>query len=181
MKSIQVKAVMIPLSEYVSVKETDSLYTVFQTLDDGARSPSGRAHRDTIVVDDAGRFKGKITMIDIFRALEPNYQKLMADSRSATLFQRDLIKTIKEFNLWAEPLRDLCERGTGITVAQVMHIPDAHEFIQEEDSLEKALHSYVMGTHQPLVVRKGDTVTGILRFGDLFEVIRKEMMACPIN
>jgi len=37
-----------------------------------------------------------------------------------------------------------------------------------------------MGVHQPLIVKKGDKVTGLLRFGDLFEIVRKQMLACPI-
>ena len=61
-----------------------------------------------------------------------------------------------------------------------MHIPEDHEYIQEEDSFEKALHEYVMGVHQPLIVKKGDKITGLLRFGDLFEIVRKQILACPV-
>ncbi len=59
-----------------------------------------------------------------------------------------------------------------------MHTPKALEYVDEEDSLEKALHVYVMGVHQPLIVRQGDHVTEILRFKDLYEVIREHMLAC---
>ncbi len=77
-------------------------------------------------------------------------------------------------------MHDLCQRGFGLTVSDVMHIPEDHEYVQEDDSLEQALHEYVMDVHQPLIVKKGDEITGLLRFGDLFEMIRKAMLACPI-
>jgi hypothetical protein len=37
-----------------------------------------------------------------------------------------------------------------------------------------------MGVHQPLIVKDGETVTGVLRFGDVFEVVRKELLACAV-
>ena len=32
-----------------------------------------------------------------------------------------------------------------------------------------------------MIVKEGDTVTGVLRFGDVFEVTRKAMLSCPIQ
>jgi hypothetical protein len=61
-----------------------------------------------------------------------------------------------------------------------MHVPGEADYISEADSIELALHKYVMGVHQPLIVKKKDTVAGVLRFGDVFEVIRKAMLSCPI-
>ncbi len=61
-----------------------------------------------------------------------------------------------------------------------MHIPTDAEYIQEDDSIEKALHLYVMGAHQPLIVQRENTVIGMLRFGDIFEIIRKNLLACAI-
>ena len=48
----------------------------------------------------------------------------------------------------------------------------------EKESIEKALHLYVLGAHQPLIVKKEETVTGMLRFGDIFEVIRENLLTC---
>ena len=77
-----------------------------------------------------------------------------------------------------EPVEDVCQRGSKVTVADAMHIPEKSEYIQENDSLEKALSLFVMGVHQPLIVKNGDTVTGVLRFGDIFEVIREGLLRC---
>lgn len=179
MKEMLIKTVMTPLLDYVTIKETDTVYDVFQVLEKN-KSDRRNSHRDVIVIDDNGKFKGKVTMLDIFRALEPNYKKLFKNYKDGTLTKDYVINAMRDFNLWMEPIKSICERGANIKVAEIMHVPVDFEYLQEDDSLEKALHEYVMGVHQPLIVKKGDTVTGVLRFGDLFEVIREEMLACPL-
>ena len=180
MKKFFVKELMIPISNYVTVKKADTLVDVLQALE-ADRKTNEHAHRDAIVVDDDGIFAGKVTMIDIFRALEPNYNKMMSDSAASTLTSGFVRKAVKEFNLWLEPEADICQRGASKTVAQVMHTPSSFEYLQEDDTLEKALNLYVMDVHQPLIVKKSDTVTGVLRFGDIFEVVRRELLACNIG
>ncbi len=180
MKKIFVKALMIPISDYVSVKKTDTLVDVLQALE-SARQANAHAHRDAIVVDDSGKFLGKVTMIDIFRALEPGYKKVMKGRATGTLTNEFVMKAVKEFNLWLEPEQDICQRGSKKTAAEVMHVPEKIEFLQENDTIEKALNLYVMGVHQPLIVKDGNTVTGVLRFGDIFEAVRKALLACNID
>jgi CBS domain containing-hemolysin-like protein len=180
MKKIFVKELMIPISNYVTVNKADTLVNVLQALE-SARQADAHAHRDAIVVGPDGRFVGKVTMIDIFRALEPNYKKMMSKSSDGTLTKAWVMKAVKSFNLWSEPEADICQRGARKTVAEVMHTPRSFEFLQADDTLEKALNLYVMGVHQPLIVKSGDTVAGVLRFGDIFEVVRKELLACHIS
>jgi CBS domain-containing protein len=180
MKKFFVKELMIPISNYVTVKKTATLVDVLQALE-AARQADAHAHRDAIVVDDAGTFLGKVTMIDIFRALEPNYKKMMSGNTAGTLTSAFVMKAVKEFNLWMEPETNICQRGASRTVADVMHTPKSIEYLQEDDTLEKALNLYVMEVHQPLIVKKGETVTGILRFGDMFEVVRRELLACNVD
>ena len=177
MKKISVKELMIPISNYVTVKKGDTLVDVMQALEQ-AREADERAHRDAIVVDDSGEFVGKVTMIDIFRSLEPNYKKFANSGSARTLTSDFVMKAVKEFNLWMEPEQTICERGSRKKVAEVMHVPKKMEYLQEEDTLEKALNLYVMDVHQPLIVKSGDKVTGVLRFGDMFEVVRKGLLAC---
>jgi len=117
-------------------------------------------------------------MIDIFRSLEPNYRKLRPEKSSQTLTDDFVRKAVQQLNLWMEPVESVCQRGSKVTVADAMHIPEKSEYIQEGDTLEKALSFFVMGVHQPLIVKNGDTVTGVLRFGDIFEVIRDGLLSC---
>ena len=180
MKDILVKTVMIPISDYATVKRENNLTDVLHAVEQKGKAEQGHAHRDAIVVDENGRFIGKVTMIDIFRALEPNYRKKHREQAGQTLTDEFVRKAVKEFKLWLEPIESVCERGSKVTVADAMHTPEQSEYIKESDTLEKAMNCYVMGVHQPLIVKKGDEVTGVLRFGDIFEVVREQLLNCRL-
>jgi predicted transcriptional regulator len=182
MKTKLVKEVMIPIENYVTVQKESSLFDVIQILESSKAPNRGRAHRDAIVVDEDGKFIGKVTMIDIFRALEPNYNKIDFDKIIETgkgeLTKEIITEAYKDFDFWVEPTQTICQRGAAKKVSETMHVPSDAEYIMEEESIEKALHLYVMGAHQPLIVKKDETVTGMLRFGDVFEVVREHLLTC---
>lgn len=182
MKETPVKNIMIPVENYIAVAENHSLIDVLQALENARSSSDNHAHRDALVTGPNADIIGKITMIDIFRAIEPNYRKIGIDEAVAggrgELNREFIIDAIDNFNLWVEPAKTLCDRGSALKVSEVMHVLDELEYLNEEDSLEKALHRYVMGVHQPLIVKQGETVTGVLRFGDLFEVVRENLLKC---
>ena len=182
MNEIQVKEIMIPISNYVTVQKEDSLVEVLRSLEQARKSDNVHAHRDAIVVDANGVFIGKVTMIDIFRTLEPNYKKVEQQRKKGMLTAEFVMKAAKDFNLWMEPTQTICERGGRLKVADVMHPPEKIEYIKETATLEKALHLYVMGIHQPLIVNNKDgKVTGVLRFGDIFEVVRQSLLNCDVS
>ncbi|MGD9249576.1 MAG: CBS domain-containing protein [Desulfobacterales bacterium] len=181
MKEILVKNVMIPISNYVTVKPENHLPGVLRAIEEKRQSERGNAHRDAIVIDKNGRFVGKVTMIDIFRALDSGFRKIRDERDERTLTDHFVQKAVRELNLWMDPVETVCQRGSKVTVGEAMHKPEDSEYIQEDDSLEKALSYFVMGVHQPLIVKKGDDVTGVLRFGDLFEVVHKRLVACELT
>jgi len=181
MDKIQVKEIMIPILDYVTVHEENSLVEVLQSLERARKSENEHAHRDAIVVDANGVFIGKLTMIDVFRALEPNYARLEKQQTKGTLTDEFVLKAAKDFNLWLEPAQTICERGSRLKVSDVMHTPEKMEYIKETATLDKALHLYVMGIHQPLIVKNEDgKVTGVLRFGDVFEAVRQRLLNCSV-
>lgn len=182
MKKTQVKEIMIPISNYVTVQKNNTVVEVLQSLEQARKSENEHAHRDAIVVDANGAFIGKVTMIDVFRALEPNYSKIQQRQEKGTLTANFVMKAAKDFNLWIEPTKTICERGGRLTVSDVMHTPEKMEYIEETDTLENALHLYVMGSHQPLIVKNKDgKVTGLLRFGDVFEIVRQQLLRCNVS
>jgi len=177
MKNIQVKEIMIPISDYVTVKKENSLIDLLQALETDQRTKKGHTHRDAIVMDNDNNFTGKVTMIDIFQVLEPKYKKIdPAPPFRGVITRAFIMDALKNFDLWTEPMKNIRERAEKLKVKDAMHIPDDAEYIEEDDTLEKALHQYVMGVHQPLVVQDKRMTVGLLRFGDLFEVIRKRIL-----
>lgn len=163
MKNTKVKEIMIPIDRYVKVTEEDGLMDVIQALDNSKSAEKMHAHRDAFVMDQNGNFIGKVTMVDVFRALQPNYQKVNVDDIVAgghgELNKEVLMNILNDFDLWVEPTEDICKRGEAKRVSEIMHIHTDAEYIQEEDSIEKALHLYVMGAHQPLIVQRENVVT----------------------
>ena len=182
MNKTQVKEIMIPILNYVTVQKENTIVEVLQSLEQARRSENEHAHRDAIVVDANGVFIGKVTMIDVFRALEPNYTRIEKQQKKGILTSDFVMKAAKDFNLWIEPTQTICERGGRLTVSDVMHTPEKMEYIEETATLENALHLYVMGIHQPLIVKNKDgKVTGLWRYGDVFEVVRQRLLACKIS
>ena len=181
MKSKLVKDVMIPIENYVAVKKEDTIFDLFQALEASKTADQAHAHRDAIVMDDNGEFYGKVTMLGIFKALEPKYRQIDEEAIIKAGHGRithEILDAYKSMDFWVEPSKSICERGSSSTIADAIHVPEDNEFIQEDDTIEKALHLYVMGADQPLVVKDGDKVTGLLRFGDIFEVLRQHLLTC---
>jgi CBS domain containing-hemolysin-like protein len=180
MRDVLVRELMIPIADYVAVGRETSLVDVMRALEAARTSGTEHAHRDVIVVGAEGEFVGKVTMIDVFRALEPNYKKVGSSESTDILSSAYIINAVRDFGLWLEPMASVCDRGMHVTAGEIMHTPEPQEFLREDDTLEKALHLFVMGVNQPLIVKSGETVTGVLRFGDLFEVVRKRLLACEV-
>jgi predicted transcriptional regulator len=162
----------------MTVKKDSSLLDVFQALDQTKKSKDESPHKDSVVFDDNGAFLGTVTMIDIFKALEPNYSRVKQQHKTASkLSAGAYMKIAEDFNLWLEPTQTIRHRAGQLKVADVMHIPEPIEYIKEKENLEKAMHIYIMGVHQPLIVKNADNVvTGVLRFGDIFEAFRQSLL-----
>ncbi len=185
LRETPVKSIMIPFSKYITVTKNQSLFDVIHALEENKKTAGGRAHRDAFVVDEDGKFIGTVTMTHIFKALEPKYKKIDPDqivhSSKRMVSKNFMAQILKDLNLWSEPSKNICQRGEKLKVSEVMYTPADSEYIDETDSLEKGLHQYIMGAAQPLIVKRGDEVVGALRFGDLFEVVRKHLLACQIE
>ena len=182
MKNFKAKDLMIPADEYCRVKKDSTLQEamaqlVIQSENKGLSHP----HRDLLVEDENGKIIGKVTMLDIFKSMEPNYFRMENDRHQNALSREYVQKIYTDFNLWSEPMTTLCQKCAALKVADLMHVPHLNEMINEEDSIDKALHSFVLGLHQPILVHKDGNVTGVLRLGDIFENIRKAILACEIE
>ena len=177
----KVGELMIPVEQYVAVGLDKTLLDVFVALDEDwkRKNDKSHAHRDVLVVDDQGEIKGKITMVDIVMALEPNYRKIKTGAKDHDVLTSAFVARIfQDYDLWTEPLDSLCPTCSGMTTAEVMHTPLEGEYVDFDEKLETAVHRFVVSVHQPLLVRRQGKVVGVLRFGDVFEEIRRRMQAC---
>lgn len=182
MDTTKIKDLMIPIAEYVSVGMEDTLYECFKALEeDRAAKAKGHSHRDVLVFDANGDVQGKVTMIDIYLALEPGYKRIMESMDDTSVLTPEYMASMfKDYGLWSQPLDDLCIKAAPLKIKDIMHEPHETEFVNADDRLDKALDMYVLGVHQPLLVREGDKIVGALRFGDVFCKIKESVLACKL-
>ncbi|MBU1003374.1 MAG: transcriptional regulator [Proteobacteria bacterium] len=180
--TVTIKELMIPIDEYVAVGTENTLFEYFQTLEqDRVTKEKGHSHRDALVFDEDGSVMGKITMIDIFLALEPGYKSILDSlTPDSVLTPEYMAKLFKSYNIWNEPLQDLCRKTSNLRIKDIMHVPEENEYVETHQPLTEAFNRYVMGIHQPLLVREAGRVVGVLRYGDVFNTIKELTLACPV-
>jgi len=194
MKDILIKELMVPLEEYVTVSDDATLAEAVATLEEAQAEYFKDAvksrrfpHRALLVLDKRGKVRGKLSQLDIIKALEPKYKSIfssdsmsrMADIGLSQHFLRDMLSS---YSLFDKPLRDICKKSAAIKVKDCMYAPVDNEVVQEEETLEKAVHQLVFGRHQSLLVTDAqNNIVGILRLVDVFEAISQAIRECAFD
>jgi CBS domain-containing protein len=184
MQSTKVKELMVPLAEYASVSEDATLNEAILTLEEAQKNvEQGREkHRAILVLDNNRRVVGKLTQWDVSAGIEPRYRSIekVTETSRFLLSQEYIRSMMKDFGLWKKPLEDLCRKASEIRVKDIMSEPTPGEYIEEDASLDEAIHLLVMGRYQSLIVKQGDTISGILRMSDVFKGICDKVKSCKI-
>jgi CBS domain-containing protein len=183
-KTIAVKDLMLPLSEYTTVSEEATLYDAVLTLEKAQQTfdPKKHRHKAVLVYDKNNKVVGKLGQLDILKTLEPKYAE-MGDlgPLSRAGFSPEFLKSmIEKFALWDKSLSDICSKAAGLKVKDIMYTPTEGEYVEESASLGEAIHQLVMGHHQSLIVTRGEQIVGILRLVDVFKRVCEAMKSCGI-
>lgn len=194
MKQILVKELMVPIGEYATVDENATLYEVVLALKQAqvryleqlGQKKVKYPHRAVLVLDKGGRVLGKVSQLDVLRALEPKYSDILRSRDlgriAASGFSGDFLEDMMErYDLFNTSLRDLCHKASALSVKDFMYTPKEGEFVREGDTLGKAVHKLVIGHHQSLLVLgEGDVIVGVLRLVDVFETVAEAIEACKV-
>ncbi len=186
METIKVSDLMVPLEEYATVSQEATLYEAVLALETAQeeldRSRYHYLHRAILALDRDGRVAGKISQLDVLRALEPKYAELGDTTRLARGgFSLQFLKSMQQrYGLFAQPFTDVCSKAGQLRVKDFMHTPGEGEFVSEDASIGEAIHMLVMGHHQSLLVTRGKDITGILRLTDVFKHVFQTMKACQL-
>ncbi|MBF0468960.1 MAG: CBS domain-containing protein [Desulfamplus sp.] len=176
---------MVSLSKYATVDETATLFDAVIALEKAQAAYQGTKypHRAILVLGKDGQVTGKVSQTDVLRALEPKYAEMQEPSHLVTYgFSSKFMKSlVTYYKLWDSPLKDLCKKAGDISVTKLMRKPSAGEYIDEDASLDEAIHQLVLGYHQSLIVTKNDKITGILRLTDVFDSICTTMKECGLE
>lgn len=176
-----VKDIMVPLSDYPTVPKEATLRDAVEALEKAQLEidPTRYKHRAVLVFDEDDTIVGKISQLDVLKALEPKYDQ-MKDPRTLTRFgfSKDFMKSLyDQFNLLNKPLDDIGKKAGKLKVKDVMYKPSDGEFVDENASLNEAIHQLVLGHHQSLLVTRGEDIVGILRQTDVFKEVYEAIVS----
>ena len=177
MDSATVKDLMVPLEEYATVSNNATVYDAVLALEKAQeeldKTRYHYLHRAILVYDDNKKIIGKVSQLDILSALDPKYRE-MGESRSMSKagFSSDFLKNmLEQYSILAEPFEDVCRKAADIKVSKIMYTPAEGEYVDENAKMRQAIHQFVMGHHQSLLVNSGDNIIGVLRVTDVFKEI----------
>ena len=184
MKTFTVKDLMVPLSEYATVSEDATLYEAVLALEKAQESFEDRhtrySHRAILILDKDGNVVGKLSQLDVLKALEPKYQDLL-EGRGLQRFglsKQFMQSMLQQYRLFAGPLEEICRKAGEKNVRQFMYEPGEGEYVTEHASLGEAAHQLIMGHHQSLLVTRDKKIVGILRLTDVFAAVFHKMKEC---
>ena len=180
MKNKQVKDLMVSISDYATIHENASMSEAIKAIQSEKRryKEGPYRHQSLIVVDENHHVVGRVSQVDIMRAIEPNYSKL-GDARwigRTALSKEVLIKLRESFNLWERSLQDMRHSVDNANVRDYMQKPTEGEFVSEKDTCNVAAHRIVMGRHHSLLVTRGKVIVGVLRSTDIFNCLYDDLI-----
>ena len=184
MKSYTIKDLMVPLSEYATVTEDATLYEAVLSLEAAQEKFEDKhtryRHRAILILDKDGNVVGKLSQLDVLKALEPKYQDMIQGQGSHRFgFTKKFMQSmLEDYSLFANPLDDICRKAAEQSVKKFMHTPTQGEYASEDASLEVAIHQLIMGHNQSLLVTRKEKIVGILRLTDVFAAVFHKMKAC---
>ena len=185
MKSLTVKELMVPLSEYATVSEGSTLFDAIQALEKAQEEfdHTKYRHRAVLILDNKNRVIGKLTQMNVLWALEPkssDYRDIEELSRFG--FSKKFVRVLqKEKRLQGEPLKDLCIKAAKLKVEDFMQAPTEGECVDEGTTLDVAIQQLLLGNHLALLATRNNQIVGILRLTDVFAAVFHAMKECEIN
>lgn len=176
MKKIAVKELMVLLNEYATVSEDATLADAIGALEHAQESfdCTRYRHRAILVLDKTQQPIGKISQIDALKALEPKYAEIQGKDTKGPFrhFSRMFLNSMLEHHrLFDGSLDDFRKMTTRIHVRDFMHTLSADECIDENATLDEAIHILIMGHQQSLLVTRNSAIVGILRLTDVFSAV----------
>lgn len=180
MDKLKVEELMIPVGEMATVNENEALGSAIEGLAqvlDEFKSGKRRS-RTLLVVDDNDNIVGKITPTDILRSLEPRYALLLDKEISTQVSKFSyLIDAMREGvqQQTAHPWTDMCLRIKGRQIKEFIKKPPPSQIIQVGETMDEAVHRFVLAKHDALFVTDGKYFVGLLGLSAVYEEIAKRV------
>lgn len=180
MKTRQVKDLMIPASEYIKISEDLNLPEAASELRNAIKGyvENNLLYDCVLVTDKNNKFTGKLSPVDVIKALEPKYSRTGDSDTFSKVgvphfgLSPDYIKNIvSRYSLWDESLEDMLKHAGDLKVKDFMYAPGDKGHLLEESTLADAIHQMALSHHASVLVFKGTKITGVISLKDIFKEV----------
>lgn len=183
MDTKKVSDLMVPIDEYATVPSDATLYEAVAALEAAQESfdRNHYRHRSILVIDDNDVVIGRLSQRDILESLEPGYRERECDPIRMGQYACSYIKSLRVVkSLWDKPMDDICRKAGSLRVSDLIEEPTEMDYIAFEESLNEAIHHFVVSHKQVLLVIKAGKVVGVLRLADCFDEVYQAMKSCQL-
>lgn len=186
MEHLNIKDLMVPISEYATVVVGTSLLDAILVLETAqeAYTTSKYQHRAILVLDTNNHVIGKISQLRVLKAVETR-RDLESEvvELSNFKFSDEYIARRAEQYRFGGPIfnKESLQVAAHKKVEEFMQKPTPGEIVSEDSSLDMAIHKLVAGTHLSLLVTRKEKIVGILRISDVFAAVFHEMKKTGIT
>lgn len=182
MTNLTLKELMVPAEDYASVGLDASILDGIIALKEAQQrefqdDPTRHRDRAVLVTDSHGEVVGKLSMWSIISCLEQGLNRVRSGSASSKVAARAgtaravVEDIVGSSHLWRSRLRTIADDSADLKVRDLMHEPRTKELIDENRSLETAIHQLSAGHFMSLLVTRDNRIVGVLRLVDVFEVV----------
>ncbi|MBF0233784.1 MAG: CBS domain-containing protein [Desulfamplus sp.] len=176
-----VKNLMVPLSDYATISEGSTLLDAVLSLE-SSKVDIGNTiypHWIVMVMNSQNKVIGKLSQINILRALEPENGKAeMFEKLKDFSFSSRFITALREGSIPAEKsLEDIYTdpQIMNMKVEDFMRKIEQNDFIDENTALTTAAHQMSVRKRLSMLVTKEGEVVGVLRLSDVFTAVINAM------
>lgn len=172
MKQFRVKDLMVPISEYATVAVGSTLSEAVVALEKAQEEycHTQYSHRAVLVLDSNKQVVGKVSQLDFLRSLDPKDDKIerIKDIRKFGFSSKSIALQQEQYRRTAPPNKDIYTKAVKLKVEEFMQTPSEGEYVNEDTSLDTAVHQLLTGHHLSLLVTQKKKIVGILRMPDVF-------------
>lgn len=174
MAANKVESLMVPVDKFPMISQDVTFSEAVLALDKAQEEfmAGKREQRILLVRDQDNRIVGKLTPIDVIRGLEPNYGKLVDTDYSAYVSNFEYVIQSMREQMQTAPWDDLCAKAKDARVKDFLRKPTPAQVVQVSDTLNEALHRFILGGHDSLFVTDGQKLVGVIRFSDVYREIQ---------
>ena len=185
MNNTTVKDLMIPVSKYPLISQNATLGEAQITLEKAQdkHNKTRHSYQTILVQNDASQIIGKISFMDLLVGIEPKYKRfgdmaLLSRFGYSAGFYDYILQNI---DLLQNPLDDLCRKAAVLKIKDIMSEHQINTLIEEDATLNQAIHQLVISNQQSLMVTKNKEITGVLRLVDVAEAVGEHMKSCVLE